>query len=120
MKQPVKSFGNSYREERVELRPGLERVTLVYNDQTMLCSFFIKRGAVLEPHRHDAVQSGLIIRGRLCFHKDDGDHLLEAGDGYLFAGGERHGLTALEDTEFIECFTPSREEYKVEAPSGER
>jgi quercetin dioxygenase-like cupin family protein len=114
MKLEHKPFGNIYKEKRVELRPGLERVTVTYNDETMLCYFFIKKGAVLEFHTHEAIQNGIIIKGKVCFHKDDGDHFLEAGDAYLFDSMEGHSLKVLEDTEFIECFTPAREEYKVE------
>ncbi|MDR2376182.1 MAG: cupin domain-containing protein [Treponema sp.] len=114
MKLKNKPFGNIYKEKRVELRPGLERVTVTYNDKTMLCYFYIKKGAALELHQHEAIQSGIIIKGKVCFTKDDGDHLLEAGDAYLFDSMEAHSLSVLEDTEFIECFTPAREEYKVE------
>jgi quercetin dioxygenase-like cupin family protein len=114
MKLEHKPFGNIYKEKRVELRPGLERVTVTYNDKTMLCYFFIKKGAVLEFHKHEAIQNGIIIKGKVCFHKDDGDHFLEAGDAYLFDSMEGHSLKVLEDTEFIECFTPARDEYKVE------
>ena len=114
MKLDKKSFGNIYKEKRVELRTGLERVTLTYNDKNMLCYFFIKKGAVLEFHHHEAIQNGIIIKGKVCFTKDDGEHYMEAGDGYLFDSMEGHSLKVLEDVELIECFTPAREEYKVE------
>jgi quercetin dioxygenase-like cupin family protein len=114
MKLEHKAFGNIYNEARASIRPGLERVTVTYNKDSQLCYFFIKKGAHLEYHKHPAIQNGIIIKGKVCFHKDDGDHYLEAGDGYLFDSMEGHELCVLEDTEFIEIFTPAREEYMVE------
>ena len=113
MKLEKKPFGNIYKETRVEMWPGFERVTVAYNDKLMFCYFFIKKGALLKPHQHEAIQSGIIIKGKVCFHKDDGDHYLEAGDAYVFDSMENHSLDALEDTEIAECFNPAREEFKL-------
>jgi quercetin dioxygenase-like cupin family protein len=114
MKLDYKPWGNIYNEPRVEVRPGLERVTATYDGQTMLCYFFIKKGSVLERHQHEAAQNGIILKGKAKFTKDDGEHILSAGDAYLFSSKDPHSLLALEDLELIECFTPSRDDYKVE------
>jgi len=37
---------------------------------------------------------------------------LHAGDAYYFASNDPHGSVILEDTELIECFAPSRDDYK--------
>jgi quercetin dioxygenase-like cupin family protein len=99
---------------KVALRPGIDRVTMSYNDQNMLCYFYLKKGAVLELHTHEAVQNGFVIKGRVRFFKKDGSGFeVSAGDGYIFDSNEPHGSEILEDSEFIECFSPMRPEYAV-------
>ena len=57
---------------------------------------------------------GIVVKGRVDFVKGDGGLLeLGAGDSYYFAPMDPHGLRAHEKTELIECFAPSRDDYKV-------
>ena len=42
----------------------------------------------------------------------EGSFEVGPGDGYLFAGQETHGAEVLEDSEAIECFAPTRPEYR--------
>lgn len=103
--------------QHVEMRPGLVRTTLVYNDALMLCHFTMKKGAEIPLHNHVAVQNGYMIRGAVRFFRKDGDDLIiRAGDGYLFESEEYHGSEALEESEFIECFAPMRPEYADPEP----
>ncbi len=96
----------------VELRPGIDRKTLVYDEHNMLCHFHLKKGAVLELHQHEAAQTGYVIRGKVEFFKEDGSSFIVTdGSAYLFPSMEKHGSHVLEDTDFIEYFTPSRPEY---------
>lgn len=96
----------------VELRPGILRKTLVYNDQTMVCHFHLSAGAELELHSHEAAQYGYVLHGRVEFYKEDGSSFIVTdGSAYMFESWEKHGSRVLEDTDFIECFTPSRPEY---------
>lgn len=99
---------------KVSLRPGIDRVTMSYNEQNMLCYFFLKKGAKLELHSHEAVQNGFVIKGRILFFKEDGSSVeVKSGDGYIFDSHEPHGSEVLEDSEFVECFSPMRPEYAV-------
>lgn len=101
-------------ERKVELRPGIDRVTMSYNEQNMLCYFYLKKGSKLELHTHESVQNGFVIKGRIRFYKKDGSSIeVGAGDGYVFDANEAHGSEVLEDSEFIECFSPMRPEYAV-------
>lgn len=100
--------------ERVQMRPGIERITLAYNRETMLCYFYLKKGSKLEMHTHLPAQNGLVVKGRIRFLKGNGEsHLLKEGDAYLFPSMDPHGSEVLEDTELIEAFTPAREDYRV-------
>lgn len=98
--------------KRVQMRPGIERVTMSYNDQNMLCYFYLKAGTGLPLHDHAAIQNGFVVKGRIKFFKANGESFVAApGDGYIFDSSEAHGSEVLEDSEIIECFTPMRPEY---------
>lgn len=98
--------------KRVQMRPGIERVTMSYNADNMLCYFYLKAGTGLPLHDHVAVQNGFVVKGRIRFFKADGSSIVVGpGDGYIFDSSEAHGSEVLEDSEIIECFTPMRPEY---------
>ena len=64
----------------VELRPGLFKTNLSYNDDTMLCYFKMKKGCVLPLHNHAAVQNGYVISGRLKYQlADENKNVYEEG-----------------------------------------
>jgi quercetin dioxygenase-like cupin family protein len=98
--------------ELVENPVGIQRTTLAYNAETMLCHFIMKKGAEIPLHDHAAVQNGYVISGRVQFRDKDGDAFIaETGSGYAFSSHEQHGALVLEDAEVIECFAPMRPEY---------
>jgi quercetin dioxygenase-like cupin family protein len=98
----------------VEGPPGVVRTTIANNEQLMLCHFFLKKGAEIPFHAHVAVQNGYLIRGKIRMVWETGiEFVAGPGDGWCFASNERHGAEILEDSEAIECFTPSRPEYEV-------
>ena len=95
-----------------EAAPGIERRTLAYNAETMLCHFTMKKGGKIPPHSHPAVQTGFVIKGKVKFSIEGGDDFIaEAGTGYVFDSEQSHGAEVLEDSELIECFAPMRPEY---------
>ena len=103
----------------VEMRPGIFRKTLVYDDKLMLCHFHLEKGAILELHSHEAAQMGYVISGKVDFFKEDESILtVVAGSSYYFPPREKHGSRVLEDTDFIECFTPGRPEYVDTVPKS--
>jgi quercetin dioxygenase-like cupin family protein len=113
MKPEKKHRGSLSGDPRVNRALGIDRVTLTYDNDTMMCYFYLERGAVLEMHNHVQTQNGIVIKGRINFIKGDGEVLeLKAGDAYYFGPNDPHGSEVLEDTELIECFTPSRDDYK--------
>lgn len=98
--------------KRVTMRPGIDRVTMSYNDDNMLCYFYLAEGTGLPLHRHLAAQNGFVISGRIRFFRESGESFVAGpGDGYIFESNEAHGSEILEDSEIIECFTPMRPDY---------
>ena len=96
----------------VENPKGILRTTMAYSRETMLCHFYMSKGAEIPLHNHPAVQNGYVISGKIEFRTGDGNSFIaEAGSGYAFASEEVHGAQVLEDAELIECFAPMRPEY---------
>ena len=87
----------------------LLRRTMSYNGDIMLCHFTLKKGLKMQMHQHDAVQIGYVLKGKVKFSKGDDSSFVA---GPIFDSNEIHGIDdVLEDSEFIECFSPSRPEY---------
>ncbi|NLL25031.1 MAG: cupin domain-containing protein [Spirochaetales bacterium] len=113
MKQKTKHRGNLKTDLKVTRAPGIDRVTLSYDEDSMLCYFYLAKGSKLEMHEHPQSQNGFVVKGHIHFIKGNGEVLdLRAGDAYYFAPNDPHGSEVLEDTELMECFTPSRDDYK--------
>lgn len=93
---------------------GVFRTTLSYGDEAMLCHFEARKGAKIPLHNHPAVQSGFCIKGKVRFQRgEDGDHFIaEPGTSYFFGPNEHHAADFIEDSEFVEVFSPMRPEYK--------
>ncbi len=98
----------------VENPAQIFRKTLAYNDEAMLCSFELKKGARIPLHHHRATQIGYVVSGHVRFLAENEADNFEAstGDSYVFNAHEMHGTIALEDTFYIEVFAPARDEYK--------
>ena len=111
---------NRFERNTVQVRPGLWRTNLSYNQETMLCYFRMEKGCKLPLHNHKAVQNGYVISGKLRYELADSDHrVYETGEigpggGYCWDSDEYHSTEALEDSEFIEVFSPLRPEYVAE------
>ena len=108
-----KHRGNLHADPRTVRAPGIDRVTLTYDDDTMMCYFYLRKGSSLPLHSHPQSQNGLVMKGRIDFRKGDGELLaLKAGDAYYFGPMDPHGSVIHEDTELLEVFTPARDDYK--------
>ena len=98
--------------EAVKVLDGIYRKTLIYNDNVMLCHFWLQKGSEVPIHSHKEHQIGYIIKGKLKFITESDNFIVNEGDSYLFDSNEKHGAIILEDSEVIDVFNPSREDYK--------
>ena len=98
----------------IENPAGVVRKTLSYNEEAMLCHFGVEKGSKIPLHNHRATQIGYIIKGKARFLAEDPEDEFEAavGDSYVFGPYVKHGTIALEYTEYVEVFSPARDEYK--------
>ena len=92
---------------------GIYRKTLSYNDSVMLCQFILKKNAEIPLHNHEAQQIGYVIKGKIKFITETrGEFITNKGDSYVFDSFEKHGAKILKNSEVIEVFYPTREDYK--------
>lgn len=105
---------NVSQSKAIENPPGVKRKTITYNNEVMLCYFVLKKGSQIPLHKHRATQAGYLLKGKVRFLMEQKERSFEAekGDSYVFDPFMRHGCIALEDSEYVEAFTPARDEYK--------
>jgi len=96
----------------IEALPGIYRKTLIYNNNMMLCHFILEENSEVPLHSHKEHQIGYIIKGKLQFFTENENFIAEEGDSYVFESNEKHGAKILEDSEVLDVFSPSREDYK--------
>ncbi len=94
-----------------ELLPGIFMKVLTVGDQSMLCEFHLKQGAMIPVHQHPQEQSGYMVAGKMRFFGEEGDAIVEPGCSWNFKGGVMHGADILEDSTVIEVFSPLRQDY---------
>ena len=94
-----------------ELIPGVFMKALTHGDNTLLCEFKLKKGAVIPEHQHPQEQTGYLVRGALRFFGEGGEATVKPGYSWCFKGGVKHGAEVLEDSVVIEVFSPVRQDY---------
>lgn len=98
-----------------DVRPGLKRQILCYNDDIMLVkvSFGAEMVGCRPPlHSHPHSQSSYVVSGRFEFHCGDKDPVvLGPGDAYYIAPDVPHEAYCLEPGELIDGFSPMREDF---------
>ena len=84
---------------------------LTFGENSQLCEFQIRQGAIIPAHQHPQEQGGYLVSGALRFFGDEGEVVVGPGCSWNFKGGVVHGAEALLDTIAIEVFSPVRTEY---------
>ena len=95
----------------VEMAEGIRRKTLAFGDNTVICEFSFKKGAVIPPHNHIFEQTGYLILGKLLFTIDGDEHEVNPGDGWCIRANVEHSAMVPENTLLVEVFSPVREDY---------
>jgi len=90
---------------------GLSRQVLAFTDKLMLVRHLMERGWVGARHSHPHEQLVYIIRGRIQFSAPGGTFEARMGDSFVVPGRIEHQVRAIEESEILDVFTPSREDY---------
>ncbi|MFX1420243.1 MAG: cupin domain-containing protein [Promethearchaeota archaeon] len=98
--------------QAIKALKGVYRKTLVYNKNLMLCHFLLEKNAEIPIHSHKEHQIGYVVKGKIKFLTEKGEFIAKEGDSYIFDTNEKHGALVLENSEVIDVFNPSRDDYK--------
>ncbi len=101
--------------KQVEMLPGLVRRTLADGPEMMLCEFSFESGVEIPTHTHPHEQVGYVVRGEVRMTIGGQENLLGAGDSYYIPGNLPHSAYTLSPSLIIDCFTPPREDYRIQS-----
>lgn len=97
-----------------DVKPGIKRQILCYNDDIMLVKVIFGKEMVGQRpplHSHPHSQSSYILSGKFELHIGDEVRVLQAGDAYYAAPNVPHEAYVLEPGELIDGFSPVREDF---------
>ncbi|MBS1823455.1 MAG: cupin domain-containing protein [Acidobacteria bacterium] len=92
---------------------GMRRQVLANTDQLMLIRHYFDADWVGARHSHPHHQLVYVVSGAL--RVDVGGKVFDAhaGDSFIVDGGVEHQASALEASEVLDIFTPTREDYRA-------
>lgn len=96
----------------VKMLEGIERKTLVYGNNTLLCEFKLAKGKLLPMHQHPHEQTGYLVTGHMILIIDGERHEMKPGDSWTINGNVEHGAEIIEESLAVEVFSPVRDDYK--------
>jgi quercetin dioxygenase-like cupin family protein len=93
--------------------PGMRRQVLANTDQLMLVRHYFDADWVGARHSHPHHQLVYVISGAI--RVDIGGKVFDAhaGDSFIVDGNVEHQASALEPSEVLDVFTPTREDYRA-------
>ena len=91
--------------------PGMRRQVLANTDQLMLVRHYFEKDWVGARHSHPHHQLVYVISGSIRVDIDGKAFEAHAGDSFIVDGNGEHQASALEPSEVLDVFTPTREDY---------
>jgi quercetin dioxygenase-like cupin family protein len=92
--------------------PGMRRQVLANTDQLMLIRHFFEADWVGARHSHPHHQLVYVVSGAIRVEVGGKTFDAHAGDSFIVDGGVEHQARALETSEVLDVFTPTREDYR--------
>ena len=92
--------------------PGVTRQMLSVGEHIMVVRIVAAKGSEVPLHTHAHEQVGHVESGRARFRIGDEETVVATGDGYSVPSNVPHGVVVLEDSVFVDVFSPPREEYR--------
>lgn len=101
------------KETYVKLPPSVRREVLINTSACTLVRMFVKAGTNPPIHAHPHAQIDYMINGAADVSVDGVITHVKPGASIFIPGGAEHGfLVSEEDQEFLEFFTPGREDIE--------
>ncbi len=104
-----KRSNNGYK----EVLPGINIKTLCFGENTLMTEFILKKGAILNEHKHSNEQTGYLISGKIRLFVKNESRVLTPGDSWNISSNIPHKAEIIEDSIAIEIFSPCREDYII-------
>jgi quercetin dioxygenase-like cupin family protein len=85
------------------------------SERMMFLLVDMKLGQIVSEHRHSHEQMGICLKGKAEFISGGNKMLLEAGMFYWIKPNETHSVKVIEESTFLDVFSPPREDYLEKA-----
>lgn len=79
--------------------------------QLMLTECINKKGSTPNFHSHPHEQMVYVVEGKLRLHSGAEETILNKGDSAYLGPNVTHGVATLEDSVWLDVFTPQREDF---------
>src|SRR5271154_584878 len=84
---------------------------MIVGEKCMIAQIFLKKGAVVPEHQHDAEQITYIVEGALKFELEGTEVVVHKGEVLHIPSNVPHRAVALEDTLDVDVFSPLRMDW---------
>jgi len=84
---------------------------MVVGEKAMIAQIFLKKGAVVPEHHHEAEQITYIVSGSLKFELEGREVVVGPGQVLHIPSNVPHRAVALEDTLDVDVFSPLRMDW---------
>jgi quercetin dioxygenase-like cupin family protein len=102
-----------FRWDEIELEKVTEMISrkIVTGDREMLAQIYLKKGALVPNHQHEAEQMTYILQGALRFFVGGEEITVREGEVLLIPSNVPHQAEALDDTFELDVFSPIRQDW---------
>lgn len=95
------------------------RASFIHGERFSLAFWKLDAGAVLPLHRHPHEMAPNVMSGAIELTVGDETFRLSAGDTFVIPPNVPHSAVALEPSEVIDIFAPTREDYRALAEGAD-
>jgi quercetin dioxygenase-like cupin family protein len=102
-----------YRWDEIELEKITEMISrkFVTGAREMVAQFYLKRGALIPAHAHEAEQITYVLQGAMKFQVGGEEIVVREGEVLTIPSWVEHQAEALDDTFNLEMFSPIRQDW---------
>ena len=94
-----------------DLGGGVQRQILGYDDKILMARIKFEKGSIGQLHHHFHSQVTYIVSGKFEVELNGNKKMMKGGDAFYVTPDLVHGVRCLEAGEFIDVFTPAREDF---------
>ncbi len=84
----------------------------ISSDKVTMARFFLKKGCFVQAHSHENEQMSTVITGAMKFVIDGDEVIVRAGETIEIPPFATHSAEALEDTDALDLFSPTRSDWE--------